>query len=506
MGRDYIRPMALDPRLPVVVGVGQLTRKPSGSVAGIASPPEMMAEALRLAAEDSGAGHALLERADSLQCIEAMSWRAPDPAAVVAEFLGIVPKERVASTTGGNTPQAVVNQAALAITEGKLDVVLVTGAEAMYSRRLAAKNGEETGWPKQDPSAAPTRVFGVNKVGTTDFETSRSLMVPTQIYPVFECAIRAEAGETVDEHQRRVSELWATFSKVASTNPYAWSPEPKSAEEIRTVDDDNRMIGFPYPKLMNSNIQVDQAAALILCSVEAARNAGISEDTWVFLHAGADANDHWFVSERWSLGRSPAIGACGKAAFGLAGFGIDDVAHVDLYSCFPSAVEVAALELGLDAWDPSRPPTVTGGLCFGGGPGNNYVTHSIAAMVERLRSNPGDLGLVTANGWYLTKHALGLYSTTPPANGFRWASGQEVVDASPKREAAVDHEGPVTIEAWTVLHERDGSPQLGIVGGLLDDGRRTWANTTEPSLLAALTSEELEGRAAVVTGGQLSLA
>lgn len=498
--------MPLDPRLPVIVGVGQSTRKPTGSVVGLPSPPEMMADALRLAAADSGAGEALLARADSLQCIEAMSWRAPDPAALVAGFLGIEPKERVRTTTGGNSPQTLVNQAALAITEGRADVVLITGAEAMYSRRLATKNGEESGWPKQDPAATPDRVVGVDKPGTTEFELSRSLMVPTQIYPIFECAIRAEAGETVAEHQVRVSELWARFSEVAATNPYAWSPEPKSAEEIRTVGPDNRMIGFPYPKLMNSNIQVDQAAAVIVCSVAAAEAAGIPSDKWVFVHSGADATDHWFVSDRWSLGRSPAIAACGRNAFELAGLDVDDVAHLDLYSCFPSAVEVSALELGIDAWDPSRPPTVTGGLCFGGGPGNNYVTHSIASMVDRLRDNAGDVGLVTANGWYLTKHALGLYSTNPPANGFRWASGQDEVDASPTREVAVDFEGDVTVEAWTVLHERDGSPQLGLVGALTSDGARTWANTSEPDLLAVLVTEEVEGRAATIAGGQLTLA
>jgi acetyl-CoA C-acetyltransferase len=496
----------LDPRLPVVVGVGQLTRKPSGSVAGLPSPPEMMAEALRLAADDSGAGHALLERADSLQCIEAMSWRAPDPAAIVGGFLGITPKERVRHVTGGNSPQSLVNQAAVAITEGRQDVVLITGAEAMYTRRLAAKTGEETGWPKQDPSATPDRVVGIDKPGTSELESSRSLLVPTQIYPIFECAVRADAGETVDQHQVRISELWARFSEVAATNPYAWSPEPKSAEEIRRVDDDNRMIGFPYPKLMNSNIQVDQAAAVIVCSVAAAEAAGIPSDQWVFLHAGADANDHWFVSDRWSLGRSPAIAACGRHGFGLAGIGVDDVAHLDLYSCFPSAVEVAALELGIDAWDPSRAPTVTGGLCFGGGPGNNYVTHSIASMVDRLRSDAGSYGLVTANGYYLTKHALGIYSTTPPAGGFKWASGQPDVDASPTRAVAGDHEGPVTVEAYTVLHERDGSPQLGIVGALTADGARTWANTTDASLLHALVTEEVEGRAADVSGGLLPLA
>jgi acetyl-CoA C-acetyltransferase len=266
------------------------------------------------------------------------------------------------------------------------------------------------------------------------------------------------------------------------------------------------MIGFPYPKLMNSNIQVDQAAAVIVCSVEAATALGIPSDQWVFLHAGADAHDHWFVTDRWSIGRSPAIGACGKTAFGLAGKGVDDVAHVDLYSCFPSAVEVAGIELGIDVFDPSRPPTVTGGLCFGGGPGNNYVTHSIAAMVERLRANPGDLGVVTANGWYLTKHSIGLYSTEPPTGGFKWESAQGIVDASPKREAAEVWEGPVTVEAWTVLHERDGSPQLGIVGGLLEDGRRTWANTSDADLLQVLVTQEVEGRAATVSGGQLSLA
>jgi acetyl-CoA C-acetyltransferase len=497
--------VALDPRLPVVVGVGQLTRKPSGSVAGLPSPPEMMAEALRLAADDSGAGAALLERADSLQCIEAMSWRAPDPAAVVAGFLAITPKERVRHVTGGNSPQSLVNQAAVAITEGRQDVVLITGAEAMYTRRLAAKNGEETGWPKQEADATPDRVVGEDKPGTSEYESSRSLLVPTQIYPIFECALRAEAGATVADHQVRISELWARFSEVAATNPYAWSPEVRTAEEIRRVDDDNRMIGFPYPKLMNSNIQVDQAAAVIVCSVAAAEAAGIPSDRWVFVHSGADANDHWFVSERWSLGRSPAIAANGRHAFELAGIGVDDVAHLDLYSCFPSAVEVAALELGIDAMDPARPPTVTGGLCFGGGPGNNYVTHSIAAMVDRLRGDAGAFGLVTANGYYLTKHALGLYSTTPPAQGFRWASGQPDVDASPRREVAPDHEGPVRVEAYTVLHERDGSPQLGIVGALTSEGRRVWANTTEPSLLHALVTEEVDGRAATVAGGQLTL-
>jgi acetyl-CoA C-acetyltransferase len=267
------------------------------------------------------------------------------------------------------------------------------------------------------------------------------------------------------------------------------------------------MIGFPYPKLMNSNIQVDQAAAVIVCSVEAARNAGIAEDKWVFLHAGADAHDHWFVSERDNLYSSPAIRACGQAVYDGAGIGPDDLAHIDLYSCFPCAVEVAAQELGLAIDDAARPLTVTGGLTFAGGPGNNYVTHSIAAMTGRLRDDPGTLGLCTANGWYLTKHAAGVYSTEPPASGaFRYTDMQAAVDATPARQSVVDHDGPATIESYTVMHERDGSPALGIVACLTPDGRRTWANSRDGELLTAMTREEFVARACSLRpGGEIEV-
>src|SRR5205807_1630523 len=232
--------------------------------------------------------------------------------------------------------------------------------------------------------------------------------------------------ESIDDHQARVGLLWSRFSEVAAANPHAWSREARTPDDIATVTAENRMIGFPYTKAMNANLDTDQAAALIVCSVEAARAAGVPEDRWVFPWAGADVHDHWWVSERADLHSSPAIRAAGRAVFGLAGIGIDDVAHVDLYSCFPSAVQIAAAELGLGLEEPDRPLTVTGGLTFAGGPGNNYATHSIATMVQRLRSSPGSHGLVTALGWFVTKHAMGVYSTTPP-DGYRRGSPQDEV-------------------------------------------------------------------------------
>lgn len=490
--------MPLDPRLPVIVGVGQLVRRPEpDDVSTLSEPVDMMADVLRLAASDSGAGDALLERADSVRTVELLSWRYPNPALLLAERLGASPRQTMRSTTGGNTPQALLNNAAAAIQRGDMDVVLIAGAEAVYTRLLARKANAWLAWTQQPEDVPAPELFGDDRPGTNDLEMARSIVLPTQVYPMFENALRAAADESIDEHQRKVSELWSGFSAVAARNPYAWSPEYKTPEEIRTSTPDNRMIGFPYPKYMNSNIQTDQAAGFILCSVQAARDAGVPEDRWVFVHSGADAYDHYWISERDNFTTSPAIRTCGREALGLAGKGIDDIAHLDIYSCFPSAVQIGARELGIDPFAPGRPLTVTGGLCFAGGPGNNYVTHSIAAMADAVRAEPGSFGLCTALGWYVTKHSIGVYSTTPPASGqYRGAHPQAEVDAMPRREAVASHEGDVTIETYTVMHERDGSPMLGIVSCLLPDGRRAWANSNETGLLKAMCEEEFCGRPA----------
>ena len=501
-------PVSLDPRTPVIVGAGQTLRRPT-SMVETAAPAQLMAEALRRAGEDSETGDRLLRRADSIVAIDQMSWRYSDPALAVAALIGASPRDTVLTTVGGNSPQMAVNVIASAIQAGQIDVALICGAEAIYSRRLARATGERVPWTTQDEDqVAPSRRIGIDRPGTNDVEQSRSLVLPVQIYPIFESALRAVSGETIDEHQVRISELWSRFSAVAAANPYAWSPTFYSPEAIRTVTPDNRMVAFPYPKLMNANIQTDQGAALILCSAAAAEAAGVASERWVFPWAGADAHDHWFVSDRWSLHSSPAIAACGRAVRELTGTGIDDVGPIDLYSCFPSAVQMAAAALGLPTDDPDRPLTVTGGLAFAGGPGNNYVTHSIATMVGRLRqAGPGAVGLITALGWYATKHSVGLYSCAPPPNGaFRASAAQEEVDRLPGRTVAAGYDGPIAIEASTVVYERDGSPSLGIVAGLTPDGRRAWANTRQPALMKALTTEDLAGQTGILRAdGELDL-
>jgi acetyl-CoA C-acetyltransferase len=240
---------------------------------------------------------------------------------------------------------------------------------------------------------------------------------------------------------------------------------------------------------MNSNNNVDQAAALLMCSSEAADRLGVPKAKRVYLHAGTDACDTDFVSNRQDLHSSPAIRAAGRRVLELAGVAPSELDHVDLYSCFPSAVEVAAQEIGLSE---ERPLTVTGGLTFGGGPLNDYVMHAIARMTEVLRASPGTRGLVTGNGGFLTKHSFCLYSSEPPEIPYRHEDLQAQLDRAPRREAIVNASGAATCESYTVLYGADG-PEVATAACLLGDGRRTWANNRDPELMHHATQQELCG-------------
>ena len=484
--------MALDPRTPVVVGVGQLTRKPTvDDLEGIGDPVAMMAEAARRAAEDSGARDPaqLLRDLSSVRVVEIMSWRLQHPAGALAAAVDAEPRQFQRSTTGGNSPQMLMNSAATDILEGRLDSVLIAGAEAFLTRRRAGQAGYTLPWGSAESAAPMAERVGEDRSGSNEVEMAVGLMMPTQLYPLFENALRGASPDGPVAHGAKVGEMWSRFSAVAAANQYAWSPEFVTGEQIVTPSADNRYIGYPYTKLQNANMTVDQSAAVILCSVAAAEAAGIPSDKWVFPWSGADCHDHWYVSERANLYTSPAVALNAKHAFSLAGIGIDDVDHIELYSCFPCMVQMGAHAIGVDPFSDARPLTQTGGLAFFGGPGNNYSTHGIASMVDRLRAEPG-IGVVTANGWFSTKHSLGVYATTPPTQAFRSAKPQAELNATPQTKLADDYDGSGEVETFVVMHERDGAPAMGTVAVRTPDGARTWAATTDASLMAWLESDE----------------
>ncbi|MBU3064732.1 crotonase/enoyl-CoA hydratase family protein [Nocardia sp. NEAU-G5] len=473
----------LDPATPVLIGAGQIVqRTPDESYS---DPAELAVRALRRAAVDAGADAGLLGSADAVFAVACTSWQYRDLGAVIAERVGAGAADTVQSSPfGGDGAQLLLNEAAAAIAAGQYEIVLVAGAEAGATQAAAQRAGIDLQWPAQDPAQAPTRIAGVDKPANNAAETAAGLIAPIHMYALIESANRHRLGRTPAEHSRQVAQLWSRLSQVAAGNEYAWQPEKFSAEQIAAVSGDNRMVSTPYTKLECANPQVDMASGIIVASVAAATAAGIPQEKWVFPHAGASGCDEWFVSERAEPATSPAIRALGAAALAHAGITADQLTHVDLYACFPVAVQIAARELGLPLDDPDRPLSMTGGLTFGGGPGNNYSGHAVASLITALRADPQSYGLATALGWYLTKHSLGVYSATPPRAGFEHLTS--IIDTPPPRPARTEYEGPAVIEAYTVPHGRDGEPEAAIVSLIAPDGARILVRSNDKTLIDRL--------------------
>lgn len=487
---------------PVLIGAGQFTWR--GAPAESPTPLALLKIAAERATGDAGLAARALAGLDGLavvgftidapgQLAKMPIPRLKNPPASLARALGAAPRWSVYSHTGGNTPQQAVNAICERIARGENELVLAVGAEFLGSLMKRVKLGLGFDGYSDDEQEEPQR-FGDERPGVTPHEAAHGLSFPTNTYPLFENALRARDGRSIEDHNRRMGELFAPFTKVAAKNPYAWFPTERTAEELVTVSDDNRMVGFPYPKYLNAIIQVDQSASVLIASVKKARELGVPEDRWVFLHGCADAADLWYPLERQNYHSSPAMRLTGKRALEMADIGIDEVKFIDLYSCFPSAVEIGAESLGLALDDP-RGLTLTGGLPYFGGPGNNYAMHAIAEMMARLRANPGEWGLTTANGWFLTKQSTGVYST----NRFegRWEREdpkviQRQIDALPHPEIVERPQGRATIETYTVIHAREGYRD-GIVIGRDEQDRRFVAVT--PSDEATL--RDLEGREGV---------
>jgi acetyl-CoA C-acetyltransferase len=481
---------------PILVGVGQLTNHPR-TIDETVEPIEMMAAVARLAAEDAGVS-GLLSKLDSVQVVNSMGWPYQDPPGFLAERIGAAPAHKLYTTVGGETPQRLVNETAQAVVEGRVRLALIVGAEALESRRLARKLDQHLNWSVR---GNPEHVVGDTRGGFSEVEARHGATMPVRMYPLFENAIRAHLGHTIAEHQAYLGRLCSRFTAVAAQNPYAWFPVERPAEEIATVGPNNRMVCFPYPKLMNAIIETDQAAGVIVTGTAVARELGIPEERWVYLHGCGDAVEKWFVGERVDYHSSPAIRSATQRALGMAGIGADDVAAFDLYSCFPSAVQLALDALRLRADDP-RPLTVTGGLAYAGGPGNNYVSHSIATMAQRLRERPGEYGLVTGLGWFATKHSAGVYSARPPQGDWTRVdpqADQAQLDAMASPTLAEEANGAATIETYTVAFNREGEPEQAIVVGRLGTGERFFANTdADAALMWQMTREEFVGRTGAV--------
>lgn len=497
---------------PVLVACGQFTdRSADGSGLG---PLQIITAACEAALIDSGSSQlasAIDTVAASGLTVDAEQAKTPFSGSYsnlpksVANKLGINPRQHYYAETGGNTPQLMVNHFAREIAQGRANTVLLAGGEALrtMTRRFNHWTGlfkAKANW-KDKPGGRPLRL-GDNRADTNKYEALYGLNFPANTYPLFENALRAHYGLDQAQHRQKMGQLFSKLSAVAANNEYAWFQQARSAEELVTPTEENRIVAFPYTKLLNSMIYVNQAAAVVMTTAARAKALGIPSDKWVYLHGAADAYDIWHVSERINYHSSPALRQAGKLALNRANCSIDDISHFDIYSCFPCAVQIACDEFGIDHNDP-RGLTQTGGLPYFGGPGNNYSMHAIVEMMHSLRENPGEYGLLNANGWYLTKHSLGIYST-------RAANPEWLLEDVPEHPAEVGADqapsvnlspsGHASIETYTVIFDRNKGPHRGIIVGRLENNQRFLAETPEdPTVLTELMDGEAIGRTGKVS-------
>lgn len=487
----------IDPRTPVLVGIGIVEQKEKDP-AKAREAVQLMIDAVRAAGADCGA--ALLPAEAQRICVPQGLWGYADPARMIARAIGAEAARTVYAKVG-ILQQTLIGDACARIAAGEIETAIVVGGEARFRALQAQIAGTEAAETPFDE--APDEVLTPQDELQLPLEIDSGLgMMPVGYYALVESAFRAAQGLGVAEHRDRLAAMYSRFSEIAVDNPHAWKRERLAPAEIRDATPRNRMLAFPYTRLHNTSWNVDQAAALLLCSAARAEALGIARDRWVFPRASTESNHMLALSERPALHRLPGARIAGQRALELSGLAPGALDFVELYSCFPVAVELYAAELGIPA---DRDWTVTGGMPFAGGPLNNYVLQATARMAELLRDKPGASGLVSSVSGYLTKQGFGVWSTGPGPRGFVFADvSAEVAAESPPRVVVPPADGVARICGYTVMYHND-QRVCGVALLDLPDGTRTLANTLDQALMDRLESEECCQREAQLAGGRFSL-
>jgi acetyl-CoA C-acetyltransferase len=491
--------MSADPRTPVIVGAGQSSERLGEPGYRRRSPVDLAADAAREALADTAADQAAVAAAievvagvrqfeNSTPGARALLGRSDNYPRSVAGRLGADPARAVLEVSGGQAPQHLVNEFAAAIAAGHGEVVLLFGSEAISTIEHYASADDKPDFTEHADGSLEDRGYGLQGMMSRHLAAHGLTGAPAQ-YALIDNARRARVKQTREEYAAAMGALFAPFTAVAAANPHASAPVQRSAAQLVTPTAANRPIADPYTRYIVAREKVNQGAAVLLMSVSAARRLRVPEDRWVFLHGHADLRERTLM-ERADLSASPAAVLAARHALEVAGITADDLAAIDLYSCFPAPVFNICDGLGIAPGDP-RGLTVTGGLPFFGGAGNNYSMHAIAEIVQRARSHPGSFGFIGANGGVMSKYSAGVYTTAPaPWRADRSADLQAEIDGWAAPGAAREADGWATIETYTVTHARNGS-RAGIVIGRLDaDERRFIASGEDEALLGLLTSGE----------------
>ncbi|MFX0030214.1 MAG: hypothetical protein ACFE8B_13465 [Candidatus Hermodarchaeota archaeon] len=475
--------------IPIIVGAAQFTQrkgtpKPLDSLS-------LMVKTGQAAIEDTQAKN-IVDSIDAIYMVNISSWSYEDAPEELGRRLNISPKEKIYLFNGGQGPQILANRAAKAIANGEHRCILITGGEAAYSIRKVFKEAPPDHWPeKKDPA-----YINGERWQLAPNVSRYQLYYPTTAYAIFETALRASSGRSVEEHKLYMGKLFEKFSKIASKNPYSWTRKSYTAEEIITPSLENRLVVYPYTKRMCANNFVDQAGTILFTSEKIAESLNIDRKKWIYIMGGATFRNIDDLSRRPRLDQSPAAREGTRLALEQAGLNLKDIDKFDLYSCFPSIVEILMKELGIKEDDP-RDLTLTGGLPFFGTPLSNYSLHAIINTVDAVQNNPSLKVMIIANGGYNTIQSIGIYGKEPPSIQWGVRDDSETQNSILKEilpEPVEQANGKLTVEGYSILYERTGQLKRGVVVGSLENGNRAIAFVNKLELLKDLENQEFVGK------------
>lgn len=489
--------MKLDPRTPVIVGVGQIACSFTNDheIANAADSVTLMAQAVEAALADCGTSN-FSGAIDTLAVVGGL-WSYRDPAVLVANECGITASKTLLTSFGGQTPIHLLGVLCDRIRDGEIDTAVICGGENNRSRQAQKKLGIKAA-RRREPDTGGVEHFGP-PLDMGDATThNRGGDLPRISYAIFDSALRYRRGERLEESRDRSASLWASYAAVAADNPYAADQRGMTATQIREPSPTNRFVSWPYTKAMCANNTIDHGGAIVLTSTEAADRLGIGNDQRVYPQQCVTSSDTANPVNRFAVATAPGLAAAGATLRSMIG-DLNEVQHLDLYACFPSLVALTCEVLGIST---TRPLTVTGGLAFAGAPLNFAAGESVIGMVRRLRADPGSLGLVQGNGGHITKHALASYSTTPPSQPHQTTN---VALSAPVREVANPNtSGEAILDGITVEYGHHGPTRaVGLVR--FANGSRTWATSTDHDLMRTCTEVECVGETVEVTAGRFSL-
>jgi len=494
------------PNTPVIVGIGfyqERTDDPRQSLEAY----RLMERAVRLAADDAGA-EALLAQIESISIPQGL-WQYRNPGQLVGTALGC-PNAKTIVSDLGILQLTLLSDLCRAIAAGEQEVGVIVGGEAKYRDQRAKITGQEAVETRQDESVPlPDVRHNSADPFCSDLEAQRGLMSPAELFSIIESALRHHEGASIDQHRDAIAQLYSEFSRIAAANPDAWRRDPVAAEDIRDPTGKNSMLAFPYTKLHCSQWNVNQAAAILVCSVKKAQSLGIDSQRWIFPLSSVQSRHVVVLAQQRHLHSHLGTVLSGKRALALADATTNEVGAAELYSCFPAAIRSFAQDLELND---VCPPTVTGSMAFGGGPFNHASLAGVAKVVEVLRarveSAPGarHLGLVSNLSGIFGKQGCALFSNLPNRDGYRFEDiTDEVAAQDPPVAIDATYVGPATVVGYTVVYARE-TPTHAIAICDTPEGARTVARCEAPELLRTATTEELCGRVIqIASDGNFSL-